>query len=431
MGNIMRFKEEHSAGIAEDDDIDYTKDFENSEIIYKKVSFETKSVESSNISIISGESGNFGIIKGYASTYGNVDRGSDVIMPGAFTDSLKRHKKTKRPVRMGYQHRDLIGGFPIKEVKDDDERLFVVGEVNRDVSEGASSYALAKQGVLRDLSIGFSIIEYDIDNKKDIRNINKAELWEISLVSEPMNPKATITEVKEFKGATSFKDLSLADRGMTWSKSEALKRVRDKTGSTEKPSASYRNAFFWFDSANSDNFGAYKLPYADVVNGQLKAVPRAIFAAAAAMRGARGGVNIPDADKSKVSNHINKYYDKMGLTSPLKSKSIQYLIDFDDELKIVNNYNIEDVEHIVTPKSFEDLLKDSGVFSRQAATYLAKFYNPQKQSESVNSNDPKQSESVEESKKDLVTQKLIELSDLINKFAENKNANRERDSRKI
>jgi HK97 family phage prohead protease len=391
----------------------------NVKIEYKKVSFEVKSVESSNISIISGEPGNFGIIKGYALTYGNIDRGSDVIMPGAFVESLQRHKKNKRPVRMGYQHRDLIGGFPIKEALDEDKGLFLIGEVNKDVPEGASGYALAKQGVLTDLSIGFSIIDEDIDDKKGIRKINKAELWEVSLVSEPMNPKAVITEVKDIKGATSFKDLPLADRGMAWGKSEALKRVREKTGSTEKPSGSYRNAFFWFDSGNADNFGAYKLPFVDVVNGQLKAVPRGIFAAAAAMRGARGGVDIPAADKGRVTAHINKYYNKMGLTSPLKSKSIEYLMTFDDEIKIINNYDVEDVEHIVTQKSFEDLLKDSGVFSRKAATYFAKFFNPQTQSESVSSSESKQSESVEdEEKSELILQKLNELKNLIEKFAE-------------
>lgn len=402
----------------EDEDIEAEDDIKEAppgDLIYKKVSFETKSVTSSNVSIISGEPGNFGIIKGYVLTYGNIDRGSDVIMPGAFTDSLKRHKKSKRPVRMGYQHRDLIGGWPIKLAEDDEKGLMLTGEVNLDVPEGAAGYALAKQGVLSDLSIGFSIIEDEIDEKKNIRKINKGELWEASLVSEPMNPKANITEVKEFKGATSFKDFPLADRGTTWSKAEALKRVREKTGSTESPSASYRNAFFWFDNENTDNFGAYKFPFVDVINGQLRAVPRAIFNAAARLNQA----DIPTADRTKVASHINKYYDKMGLTSPLKSKSIEYLITFDDEIKIIHNYSIEDVEHIVTQKSFEDLLKETGVFSRQAAIYLAKFFNPQKQSESVNSNDQKQSESVDDDERsELIMRKLSELNCLIKKFAE-------------
>lgn len=391
----------------------------NAVIEYKNVPFEIKSTESSNVSIISGEAGNFGIIKGYASTYGNTDRGGDIVMPGAFTESLQRHKRAKRPIRMNYQHRDLIGGFPIKLAQDDEKGLFLVGEINRDVPEGEAAYALAKQGVLSDLSIGFSIREDDVNDKTGVRKINKAELWEVSPVSEPMNPKANF-EAKDIKGATSFKDLPLADRGMTWSKTEALKRVRDKTGSTENPSASYRNAFFWFDGENADNFGAYKLPFVDVVDGSLKAVPRGIFAAAAAMSGARGGVNIPDADKARVTSHINKYYNKMGLTSPLKSKSIEYLTTFDDEIKIINNYDIDDVEHIVTQKSFEDLLKDSGCFSRKAATYLAKFFNPQTQSESVSSSESKQSESVdEEEESKLILEKLKELNILIKKFAEN------------
>lgn len=400
----------------EDEDVKLQKS--NAEMEYKQISFEIKSTESSNVSIISGEAGNFGIIKGYASTYGNVDRYNDVILPGAFKESLQRHKRAKRPIRMNYQHRTLIGGFPIELARDDDKGLYLVGEINRNVPEGDAAYVLAKQGVLSDLSIGFNIISANRDDKKDIREINKAELWEASPVSEPANPDANF-EAKGIKGATSFKDLPLADRGMAWSKSEALKRVREKTGSTEKPSASYRNAFFWFDSGNADNFGAYKLPFVDVVNGQLKAVPRGIFAAAAAMRGARGGVDIPAADKGRVTAHINKYYNKMGLTSPLKSKSIEYLMTFDDEIKIINNYDVEDVEHIVTQKSFEDLLKDSGVFSRKAATYFAKFFNPQTQSESVSSSESKQSESVEdEEKSKLILQKLNELNDLIRKFAE-------------
>jgi HK97 family phage prohead protease len=388
------------------------KELEGANLEYKKVPFEVKTAESSNVSIISGEAGNFGIIKGYASTYGNIDRGMDVIMPGAFVQTLKRHKKAKRPIRMGYQHRDLIGGFPVKLAEDDEKGLLLTGEINKDVPEGAAAYALAKQGVLTDLSIGFSVISEGFNDKKGTREIIEAELWETSLVSEPMNPKATVEEVKNIKAATSFKDLPLADRGMSWSKSEAMKRVREKTGSTDSPSASYRNAFFWFDSENADNFTAYKLPFVDVVDGQLKAIPRAIFNAATRL----DQTDIPESDRLRVANHINKYYDKMGLDSPLKSKSVEYLLTFDNELKVINNYEIDDVEHIVTSKSFEDLLKDSGCFSRKAAVYLAKFFNPQKQSESVNSYDSKQSESVDDEDKELILRKFAELNDLINKI---------------
>jgi hypothetical protein len=48
---------------------------------------------------------------------------------------------------------------------------------------------------------------------------------------------------------TAFQDLPLADRD--------------------------RDAHVWYDSANKDNFTAYKLLIADVIDGKLTAVPRA------------------------------------------------------------------------------------------------------------------------------------------------------------
>jgi len=110
-------------------------------------------------------------------------------------------------------------------------------------------------------------------------------------------------------GATSFKDLQIVDK--SWDSTAAIKRVRTATGSTEKPSASYKNAFFWYDSADSENFGAYKLPFVDVDGGKLKAVRRGVFAAKGAMAGARGGVKIPASDRAAVNSHIDKYVQKI------------------------------------------------------------------------------------------------------------------------
>ena len=43
----------------------------------------------------------------------------------------------------------------------------------------------------------------------------------------------------------------------------------------------------------TDNFTAYKLLIADVVDGRLVAVPRGIMAAANVMQGGRAGVDLP------------------------------------------------------------------------------------------------------------------------------------------
>jgi len=55
---------------------------------------------------------------------------------------------------------------------------------------------------------------------------------------------------------------------------------------------------------------------ADVVDGRLKIVPRAVMAAGAIVDGARGGIDIPSDDEDRVKSHLAKYYKKMGETAP-------------------------------------------------------------------------------------------------------------------
>lgn len=151
---------------------------------------------------------NIGIIKGFASTYDNVDRGGDVIRRGAFNQSIKRHEDDKRPVRMFFQHNNMfpIGMFPIDQVSDNEKGLFVVGHINLDADKGASTYALVKQGAISDMSIGYSINKAFTDAEGAF-NLTDINLWEISLVSEPMNPEATILEVKSADKLETIRDV--------------------------------------------------------------------------------------------------------------------------------------------------------------------------------------------------------------------------------
>lgn len=91
---------------------------------------------------------------------------------------------------------------------------------------------------------------------------------------------------------TSFQDLALAERDRAWDGGAAEKRVRKWAGAEEEPNQKYGDAHLWYDSEKKQNFTAYKMLVADVVNGKLVAVPRAIMAAAGVLDGARGGVNI-------------------------------------------------------------------------------------------------------------------------------------------
>ena len=115
---------------------------------------------------------------------------------------------------------------------------------------------------------------------------------------------------------TAFQDLPLADRDRGWDGDAAEKRVRRWAGATEEPNAKYRDAHVWYDNDKKDNFTAYKLLIADVVDGRLRAVPRGVMAAAAVMQGSRGGIDMPQADIERVKSHLAKYYDKMDDAPP-------------------------------------------------------------------------------------------------------------------
>ena len=115
---------------------------------------------------------------------------------------------------------------------------------------------------------------------------------------------------------SAFQDYPLADRDREWDGSAAEKRIRAWAGAEDEPNEKYRDAHVWYDSAKKDNFTAYKLLIADVVDGRPHAVPRAIMAAGNVMEGARGGANLPEKDIDRVKSHLAKYYAKMGEDAP-------------------------------------------------------------------------------------------------------------------
>jgi hypothetical protein len=55
-----------------------------------------------------------------------------------------------------------------------------------------------------------------------------------------------------------------------------------------------------------------------VIDGHVKAVPRAIMAAVQILSGARGGVDLPQRDVRGVRSVIGRYYDKMRESVPWK-----------------------------------------------------------------------------------------------------------------
>lgn len=116
--------------------------------------------------------------------------------------------------------------------------------------------------------------------------------------------------------------LPLAPEGTSWDAGRARKNVAkwassDGSGDSSKINwTKYSKAFFWKDPENSNIQGGYKLPFADVVDGTLKAVWKGVAASMAALLGARGGVDIPSSERKAVYNKIASYYKRFDKEPP-------------------------------------------------------------------------------------------------------------------
>lgn len=137
------------------------------------------------------ESGEF---EGYGATFGNVDQGGDVLMQGAFLESLKTIPAER--VRMLYQHdsREVIGKFT--EIREEPRGLYVKGRLFLKVQRAKEVHELMLEKALEGLSIGYRTEEDEYDKLTGTRRLKRVSLREVSVVTFPMNEMAGVTLVK-------------------------------------------------------------------------------------------------------------------------------------------------------------------------------------------------------------------------------------------
>lgn len=131
-----------------------------------------------------------GVFTGYAARFNTVDLGRDLILPGAFAESLAR--RGPRGIRMLFQHdpAEPIGVW--LDLREDAQGLFVRGRMLSEIARGREVLALMRAGAIDGLSIGFRAVEGRTQPKTGIRRLAKIDLWEISVVTFPMQPDARI-----------------------------------------------------------------------------------------------------------------------------------------------------------------------------------------------------------------------------------------------
>ena len=132
-----------------------------------------------------------GHFTGYASLFGVPDLGRDVVQAGAFAASLSR--RGPAGVRMLWQHdpAEPIGRW--LALTEDARGLRVEGRLNLAVQRAREVDALMRDGGLDGLSIGFRTLEARPGG--GFRQLRALDLWEISLVTFPLQPGARVASV--------------------------------------------------------------------------------------------------------------------------------------------------------------------------------------------------------------------------------------------
>jgi HK97 family phage prohead protease len=159
-----------------------------------------------------------GEFEGYGAAFNNLDSTGDIIMPGAFKDTLTEFLKTGV---IAWQHswRDPIGK-PM-ECHEDEKGLFLKGKIS-ETTRGKDALTLLRDKVVQKMSIGYRTLDSEWFDSLDklaafasahgmrlkledlegvfggVRVLKSIKLYEVSLVTVPANDQADITAVKNF-----------------------------------------------------------------------------------------------------------------------------------------------------------------------------------------------------------------------------------------
>lgn len=127
--------------------------------------------------------GNF---EGYASVFNNVDSYGDIMLPGAFAESIG--KKNAVPMLFNHWMDNLIG--KASALREDDIGLSFHGRLTPGASMANDVYQHMKAEALDGVSIGYRVQPGGADMEGKVRTLSRVDLLEISMVIAPANKLA-------------------------------------------------------------------------------------------------------------------------------------------------------------------------------------------------------------------------------------------------
>lgn len=139
-----------------------------------------------------------GTFEMYAATFGNVDRGGDVIEPGAFKNLPEF--LSDGWIALNHRSGDLPIGYPIDAVQDS-KGLLIRGGFHTTPDGQAARLVIRERfaaGKSVKASIGYMVEDasYETRGGQQVRSLKAIDIFEASFVNLPMNPRADVVAAK-------------------------------------------------------------------------------------------------------------------------------------------------------------------------------------------------------------------------------------------
>lgn len=184
------------------------------------------------------EENNIFTFEGYASTFNNIDYGDDIVIRGAFSNSLAKNSQV--PILWQHQMSEVIGVSV--QLYEDDKGLFIKGNLPKDDTlVSGRIIPQMKVGSIKEMSIGFFTKNYDMA-KDGIRLLNEIDLFEVSLVTKAMNSRALVTGFKSFETLRDIEQ-TLKDSGFSNSEAKTLiSKIKEFSGQRDASQDNQRDA---------------------------------------------------------------------------------------------------------------------------------------------------------------------------------------------
>lgn len=137
-----------------------------------------------------------GTFEGYGSVFGVRDSYNEVVEPGAFVESLVKHKREGSKPLMLWQHNpdEPVGVW--EDMAEDKKGLWGRGRLLTGVRRADEALIMLKAGAIQGLSIGYREIDTEPAENGGPRRLVKLDLLEVSIVSFPANRRARVDAVK-------------------------------------------------------------------------------------------------------------------------------------------------------------------------------------------------------------------------------------------